>query len=174
MINIGPYTIPTGPDEEVVARPTFWEKLTRKLFPDPWAAEEREALLQHARRLKLKTDLFEQRQKKKAEREELLSEFVPIATQKWQLKSEQLGPYTALFVLEQSRDKKRRKCRVKSIRLKDGSNRVNKEFTDPPQLYIMASNFFTINIMPWIKFQHDTEQLKKNLEAYSKNVTWVA
>lgn len=64
-------TIPSGANEVVVARPTILERLVRWVINiNEGAVEERELLLQLARREKIKLDLFEERHKRRKEREE--------------------------------------------------------------------------------------------------------
>lgn len=63
-------TIPSGTSEEVVARPTIMERLVRWVINiNEGAVEERELLLQLARREKIKLDLFEERQDRRKERD---------------------------------------------------------------------------------------------------------
>lgn len=172
MMRIGNHRIPTR-GEELVARPTFWERLTRKLFPDPWAAEEREALLQHARRIKMKTDLLEERMQRRREKEKSKQAVrIIVGTLQWGLHQSDLGNYWAILVLEESIDRNKRWVRCNALRLEDGKHNNDNRYVKMTFDYIGEQPFFLTTIKPWYDFQHTTEQLKDNLKDTKLKPKW--
>lgn len=172
MMRIGNHRIPTR-GEELVARPTFWERLTRRLFPDPWAAEEREALLQHARRIKMKTDLLEERLERKREDARRKQDArIMVGTLQWGLNMPSLGDYQTILILEESLDHNRRWVRCDAIRLEDGRHINDRRQVSISFEYISEQPFFLTTIKPWYDFQHTTEQLKSNLKGTKLKPRW--
>lgn len=177
MIKIGKHEIPTGSTEDVVSRPTLWERLMIKLFPDPWAAEEREALLQHARRIKLKTDLQEVRildlLEKQNKRKQDLNKRVTVATQWWHLKNERLGKFKALIVYSTDGSGGNRLAIVESVRCKNNYMHTDEKTLNLAFNFIKGTIFYKTGMQMWLNEFWDNEKLRKHLETDAENVKWV-
>lgn len=150
MIKIGKHTIPTGPNEFVVPRPTIWERFIRWLIPDPWASEEREAMLQIARRTKLKTDIQELRIQARLKKNEEPAPFKIVGMWKaTDICSMGSKPVTATFSLEESVDSRR--VVPKIVCYNDGGKQLVGIERDGVIKYHLNCMRYQSDIRPWLE-----------------------
>lgn len=169
MEKIGKYSVPTIGDE-IVVRPTLWERIMRTIYPDPWAAEEREALLQHARRIKLKTDLQEARikqmQERKKQREEYAMVFKTVAV--CQIQSLTLSDKAIGVNLTLSENKTTKKVEIASVFFKEGGAKLEEHRLANIFKYVQDTSWYLTNIRPWLEGAITTEKLKELSEKQDK------
>ncbi len=152
-------TAPSGADEEIVARPTILERFVRWLIRiDEEAPEEREWLLQLARREKLKLDLFEERQQRRKERDEQTK---LIAT--WYYNYLWQGKEATLALEIRESNKLRKVSPTFSQRKNGGIIRYDDEYRSVMKLAMVTSTWSQI-VRPWIEGTISTERMKEIVE----------
>ena len=160
---------------EIPIKRTMWEKICNKIFPDPWAAEERAALIRIAKRIEYKNQLFEERRSRKKKKEDW---FVTKAIWKAPFRlnlpekssSERYPPkksYQDVYgkvILSENRRK--RKIHLLSINKKDGSlvedcNTYEPKYFEASWRFLSSQDFFLTHLKPWLDRTLDIEDLRK-------------
>ena len=174
--DFGKHGYAPGIGEEIEPKPTMGERLVRWFVDSDIAAEERQALLQHARRIKLRTDLQEARvrqrimdtdeewQRYKTRQEELKEKddkFWDVAL--WVVPIEYRGEkVSAKFLLQESVNKGR-KVDFHAVTEKGSDRRRDDIGEDQIKLFITSSRDFLRHIRPWLLQKKTLEEAQKDL-----------
>lgn len=140
---------------------SLWERFVDWMVRDAYALEERALLKEQARRLKLATDLQEQRIKERQKRqEERRKDFRTVAV--WKVNFTQNGTeYVAQFYLQQTPtvDGSRYRRVIGGPSTMKGTGRLFREKTELDGFFRGQGDFIEY-VLPWHEFSIPTEGLK--------------